>query len=258
MARPAQSLAGFLEPRDPRLGPGLMCEEHAVRQRARKRQRWRGVARAGGRDMEQEDQRPNAGWGAEAWAIKRKMLGGEKMVETVAETDRLGGEREGGGRRKSLCWIQRGGGAGSERVREADGAGVRWEMGGEEESPSQPETEGRCRNADRDEQRCGQTGRNPGCTGGGEQRGRSQAVRGRVQDRGRGGRGEEDNGGRERRQTPAAHAGSYPSVRSSDSIASTQSEVQVDPDDERKIRSKDSQRRRRDQTGEGKDLGMSL
>lgn len=39
MAQPAQSLAGFLEPRDPRLGPGLMCEEYAVRQRIRWRQR---------------------------------------------------------------------------------------------------------------------------------------------------------------------------------------------------------------------------
>lgn len=64
MARPAQSLAGFLEPRDPRLGPGLMCEEHAVRQRARKRQRWRGWR----------------GQEAETWnrKIRDRTLGGEQ------------------------------------------------------------------------------------------------------------------------------------------------------------------------------------
>lgn len=32
MAQPAQSLAGFLEPRDPGLGPSLMYKECAVRQ----------------------------------------------------------------------------------------------------------------------------------------------------------------------------------------------------------------------------------
>lgn len=55
---------------------------------------------ARGRDREREDQRPKAGWGTEAWAIKRKMMGGEKMVERAvgAETDTevKGREADGG------------------------------------------------------------------------------------------------------------------------------------------------------------------
>lgn len=58
MAQAAQSLAGFLEPRDPRLGLGPACKECSVR-RGRERLRWK---RGHGQDAESgaEEQRSRA------------------------------------------------------------------------------------------------------------------------------------------------------------------------------------------------------
>ena len=65
--QPAQSLAGFLEARDPRLGLGLMCKEPSVRQGATEMEVEVGEWARG------REQRSSATRGAEPWARKRKM-----------------------------------------------------------------------------------------------------------------------------------------------------------------------------------------
>lgn len=80
MVQPAQSLAGFLEPRDPRLGLGLMCKEPSVRQGVTEMEvgRW---ARGKGQRDGAEEQRSSATRGAEAWARKRRMPEGGSWGE---------------------------------------------------------------------------------------------------------------------------------------------------------------------------------
>lgn len=118
MARPAQPLAGFLEPRDPgRAGPGV---RRACGETGRKREtEMEGVMGAAGREGQQGGRRARAGWGAQAQRERPRgrRPDGEQRVETVAEAD-TGGRGRGGAdrvcvrvkgwtRREAERWIER-------------------------------------------------------------------------------------------------------------------------------------------------------